>query len=138
MLASEFLMDWSPSRWSAHRLLVAVSGGADSVALLLALAELGVAGRLVVAHFNHGWRGQESCGDQRFVIGLARKLGLACVTNATATSGVAVSQFDLAESRVSAMLASATEEAGRRARYAFLVDAAYRMGRLCCYGSYGR
>ena len=40
-------------------LVVAVSGGADSVALLRSLAEVH-SGRLVVAHFNHGLRGAES------------------------------------------------------------------------------
>src|SRR4051812_5247125 len=49
-------------------LVVAVSGGADSVALLRALVEIGEpGGRLVVAHLNHGLRGAESDGDEAFV-----------------------------------------------------------------------
>ncbi|MGH7730305.1 MAG: ATP-binding protein, partial [Candidatus Eiseniibacteriota bacterium] len=48
-----------------ERLLVAVSGGADSVALLLGLhalaPELGLG--LHAAHLNHGLRGAESDGD---------------------------------------------------------------------------
>jgi len=56
------------------RVAVAVSGGADSVALLRLLqdlaAELGVV--LRVAHFNHGLRGEESDADERFVADLAR------------------------------------------------------------------
>src|SRR5438067_9001784 len=49
-------------------LVVAVSGGADSVALLRALAALRDAGgRLVVAHLNHGLRGAESDDDEAFV-----------------------------------------------------------------------
>ncbi len=56
------------------RAALAVSGGADSVALLrlmLALrAELGVV--LSVAHFNHKIRGEVSDSDERFVSELAR------------------------------------------------------------------
>jgi tRNA(Ile)-lysidine synthase len=58
--------------------LVAVSGGADSVAMLLALHALretcGL--RLVVGHVNHGLRGPESDGDEEFVRGLAGDLHL--------------------------------------------------------------
>ena len=61
-----------------ERVAVAVSGGADSVALLAALRELapsfGV--RLSVAHVNHQLRGEESDGDQAFVAELARAFGL--------------------------------------------------------------
>ena len=59
-------------------LLVAVSGGQDSVALLLALAELGgrLSLRLTVGHVNHGLRGAESDEDEQFVRELAERLGL--------------------------------------------------------------
>jgi tRNA(Ile)-lysidine synthase len=57
------------------RVAVAVSGGADSVALLRVLLELreelGVV--LHVAHFNHQLRGEESDADERFVAHLARE-----------------------------------------------------------------
>ncbi len=57
---------------------VAVSGGADSVALLRVLlelrSELGIV--LVVVHFNHKIRGAESDDDERFVRELAEKIGL--------------------------------------------------------------
>ena len=56
--------------------LVAVSGGADSMALLLALHELGL--RLVVAHLDHGLR-TESPQDAEFVQELAARLGLPCI-----------------------------------------------------------
>jgi tRNA(Ile)-lysidine synthase len=56
------------------RLLVAVSGGADSVALLRLLlelrSELGVV--LAVAHFNHGLRGDRADADESFVADLAK------------------------------------------------------------------
>jgi len=47
------------------RLVVAVSGGPDSTALLVALAELRA--DIVAAHVNHHLRGGESDGDERFV-----------------------------------------------------------------------
>ena len=60
--------------------LVAVSGGSDSVALLRLLADLpGLRLRLVVAHVNHALRGASSDADQRFVESLAGRLGLRCV-----------------------------------------------------------
>ena len=56
------------------RVGVAVSGGADSVALLRALIELrGELGLVLsVVHFNHKLRGEESDGDELFVSELAR------------------------------------------------------------------
>src|SRR5208282_3312094 len=50
-------------------ILLALSGGADSVALLHALAALRerCGYRLAAAHFNHHLRGDESDRDQAFV-----------------------------------------------------------------------
>jgi tRNA(Ile)-lysidine synthase len=60
------------------RVAVAVSGGADSVGLLRALAEaapeMGLA--LCVAHLHHGIRGAEADEDERFVEELASRLHL--------------------------------------------------------------
>jgi len=62
------------------RVLVAVSGGPDSVALLHLLAgwrrELGL--ELAVGHFDHGLRGRESREDAVFVAELARSFNLPC------------------------------------------------------------
>lgn len=61
-----------------ERVALAVSGGADSVALLLLLVELreklGVV--LSVVHFNHKLRGKASDADEKFVAKLAAKHGL--------------------------------------------------------------
>jgi tRNA(Ile)-lysidine synthase len=63
--------------------LLAVSGGADSMSLLIAADELKKAKkldlRLVAAHFNHGLRGEESDADEAFVreICSERKIELA-------------------------------------------------------------
>src|SRR5438132_2881347 len=59
---------------SADGIVVAVSGGPDSVALLRALASLPTAGRLVVAHLNHQLRGPESDADEAFVRALPESL----------------------------------------------------------------
>ena len=56
------------------RLLVAVSGGADSVALLHLLAEAGFR-NLIVCHLDHRLRGRASTEDARFVERLATRLG---------------------------------------------------------------
>lgn len=60
------------------RVLVAVSGGPDSVALLRLLYDLreDLELRLEVAHLQHGIRGAEAQEDARFVAELAERLGL--------------------------------------------------------------
>ena len=70
---------------SRHRLLdasdrpvvVALSGGADSVALLLALTVLGY--NCIAAHCNYHLRGDESDRDERHVAEICRRLGVECL-----------------------------------------------------------
>ena len=61
-----------------NKIIVAVSGGVDSVVLLDLLAkEQDVSGvRLTVAHFNFQLRGAESDGDEQLVIQRARHYGI--------------------------------------------------------------
>lgn len=93
--------------FSGATIVVAVSGGGDSVALLQALADLKKRGKLelemVVAHLNHGLRGAESDADAEFVRRLAEELGLAIVVG---------------EKRIP--LDGNLEQNARRARYEFL------------------
>jgi tRNA(Ile)-lysidine synthase len=67
-----------PVRGATITLLVAVSGGADSTALLIGLhnlaGELGL--RLHAAHLHHGLRGAEADADLGFVRALCRRLGV--------------------------------------------------------------
>lgn len=57
-----------------EHLLVGLSGGADSVALLLLLRERG--GRVEAAHVNHGLRGEDADGDETFVRALCAELNV--------------------------------------------------------------
>lgn len=63
---------------SGALVLLAVSGGADSLALLYGAAELApeTGWILSVAHVHHGWRGRDADCDLLFVAGHARRLGL--------------------------------------------------------------
>lgn len=93
---------------------VAVSGGGDSVALLLLLEELSKQAGFVfcILHLNHGLRGKASDADERFVGGLAKRLD--CEFHC---KRVAVSR--LAKSRKQNL-----EDAGRRERYEWFAAAA--------------
>jgi tRNA(Ile)-lysidine synthase len=57
-------------------LLVAVSGGSDSMVLLHALRHLGV--KIAVAHYNYGFRGNESDLDEQLVRSVAEQFGVKC------------------------------------------------------------
>lgn len=69
---------------SAEKLLLAVSGGADSTALLYVMHALKagkvLTAELVCAHTNHQLRGAESDLDQEFVVAQAAKLKLPITT----------------------------------------------------------
>ena len=62
------------------RVLVGVSGGADSVCLLLLLSMLqqDMSFSLEVIHVEHGIRGEESQGDAAFVEGLCHRYQIPC------------------------------------------------------------
>jgi tRNA(Ile)-lysidine synthase len=60
----------------ADGLVVAVSGGPDSVALARALATAGIVNALILAHLNHCLRGADSDADESFV----RELSISLAT----------------------------------------------------------
>ena len=92
-------------------LVVAVSGGADSLSLLLALDDLRTRQklklRLVAAHFNHKLRGHESDADEQFVKHLTAEKGIELAIG----HGPIASEGNL-------------EQNARNARYAFLTRTA--------------
>jgi tRNA(Ile)-lysidine synthase len=61
-----------------RKVVVGLSGGRDSVALTHALKSLGY--EVVAAHLNHQLRGEASDADEAFVIELAKKWKLPCLT----------------------------------------------------------
>lgn len=112
-LLSELTRPWAPPRGS--RVLAAVSGGADSVALLRLLAVLapGRGWSIEVACLDHGLRGPAGAADVAFTDALARELGLPFhAGRAPAGRGGGVSP----------------EAAARAARRAFLGEIAHRAG----------
>ena len=99
-------------------LVVAVSGGPDSLALLYALARTRerTGFRLHAAHLDHGLRGAESAADAAFMADSCRKLGLE----------LSVERADVGGFRETHRLSM--EDAARRLRYGFLARVAVELG----------
>jgi tRNA(Ile)-lysidine synthase len=99
--------------------VAAVSGGADSVALLAALEGMAPAlgFRLGAAHLDHGIRGTRAARDAAFVRRLCRRLGVPLVEGHADVPA-------LARRRKLSL-----EAAAREARYGFLARAARRLAR---------
>jgi len=100
------------------RVVAALSGGSDSVALLRLLHQVSGDCRFTlagVAHLNHGLRGDESDGDEAFCREVAAGLGIA----------IQVGRRDVA--RLARDEHVSIEVAARRARYDFFADAAQRL-----------
>ena len=73
--------EFAAAKWQDVRVMVAVSGGADSVALLQGLRAIRTGrgqGDLHVIHVNHRWRGQQSDDDEQFVADLCHELEIVC------------------------------------------------------------
>lgn len=98
--------------------LCAVSGGADSVALLRLLRLLESEGRirLYAAHYEHGIRAESSVEDMRFVEALCRELGVPLAVGRGDVPGEA------------ARLGKGIEETARDMRHAFLRAERERIG----------
>jgi tRNA(Ile)-lysidine synthase len=97
---------WSPG----CRILAAVSGGSDSVAMLLLLRELEADGALTVAgvaHLHHQLRGAEADEDERFCAALAAAIGVPFIAERADVPALAKAQR------------RSIEDAARAARYAF-------------------
>lgn len=59
-----------------ERVVVGVSGGADSVCLLLVLKEIMPLECITAVHINHGIRGDEAARDEDFVLQLCKRQGI--------------------------------------------------------------
>ncbi|CAN5187517.1 hypothetical protein BH20ACI2_BH20ACI2_19590 [soil metagenome] len=97
--------------FAGSTIVAAISGGADSVSLLLALNELSkrkkIGHRIVAAHFNHRLRDAASDADEEFVRGLTTDLRI---------------EFAVGKARIEA--AGNLEQNARSARYDFLLTTA--------------
>lgn len=111
---------WSMDFWRSHGVLLAVSGGVDSTALLHLMAdaakEAGVSGGLAVGHVNHALRGGESDGDADFVQNLAGELGLPFFS------------YRITEDDWKSDATGSREAAARNLRYDFLLRTALSLG----------
>lgn len=109
---------WPPESWRDVPVLVAVSGGPDSVALLRLLLEIRRPGpgAVIAAHFNHRLRGAEADQDETFVGQLCRELEVPCH----------VGHPD-AELRAQST-GQGLEATARTARYRFFRETADRLG----------
>ncbi len=104
-LVEKILNAWPVERWNEFHVVVAVSGGADSVALLRALHQIKSeltkpsTGSLFVAHYNHKLRGADSDGDAAFVSELAANLKLGFHAGSGASNVASSSENDFREER---------------------------------------
>jgi tRNA(Ile)-lysidine synthase len=111
------LVEWRKLKLptSGETVVLAVSGGADSTALLLAVEELKRYQKLrveiCVAHLDHRLR-KTSSKDAKWVAELAEKLGFACI---------------IGRSKVAEDARDNLEQAARESRYAFLEKTAKRV-----------
>ena len=101
-----------------RKVVVGVSGGPDSAALLHALVTLRDEWNLhlVAAHLNHGIRGEEADADADYVRDLCARLDVECV----------IERADVPQAKRRQHLS--TQEAARNARHAFLRRVAQRIG----------
>lgn len=129
-LSQRFFEQWPRDSWRNRSILVAVSGGADSVALLRLMADRAdpaTRKKLVVVHFNHRLRGSASDEDAAFVEALAAKLELATCVETASSDWVqeAVGGQGL-EANARAMRYAFFERVAREVQARYLVTAHHR------------
>lgn len=116
----QLALEWPVANWRNLNVVLAVSGGADSVALLRAIlavkAASGGNGSIYVAHLDHGLRGEAGHAHAEWLqrtcarLNVPLEVGQAQVTVRAAVEGDGI------------------EAAARAARYGFLLKTAERLG----------
>ena len=109
---------WPPEDWQDIGVLLAVSGGPDSVSLLRTISALKQTGpgAVEVAHLNHGIRPEQSELDAQFVTQLCKSLSVPChLGQANVLQEAGGHKNGL-------------EEVARHLRYRFLQETAERIG----------
>ena len=103
---TELAASWPSEDWQDLSVILAVSGGPDSVALLRAMVTIKnetaadqagpvvAQGPLIVGHFHHGLRPQQADADQAFVESLCQDLGVPCETGSADVRKIAAQQGD--------------------------------------------
>lgn len=119
-LESRLAKSWPVHEWCGSHVVLGVSGGPDSVAMLRAMVALkssaGGDGKLYVAHLNHGLRAAAADEDQRWLQLLCQQLEIQLEVGSADVATIAEQQGD------------GWEAAARAARYDFLRQAAERLG----------
>lgn len=110
---------WPVAAWRDSHVVLGVSSGPDSVAMLRAMmsikAQGGGRGRLFVAHFNHAARGADADADQAWLDALCRRLDVPLETARADTS-------------IASLTGDGWEASARAARYKFLTHTAEKFG----------
>ena len=114
--------DGAPAR--GEHLLVAVSGGPDSTALLAALAGVAPARGLALtaATVDHGLRGAEGAADAARAASLAASLGVACVVRTVAVAGDDGAEGNARRARHAALAAIADDVGASRIVFGHTAD----------------
>lgn len=100
------------------KVLIGLSGGADSVCLTHALSELkdGLGIEVAAAHLNHGIRGEEALRDEMFARNFCDLLGIKCYTKTVDIPHMAHQNGE------------SEETSGRKARYTFFGELCEKYG----------
>jgi len=102
-----------------EKVLIGLSGGPDSVALLYILSDLAIQYKLklFIGHLNHGLRGKEALRDQRFCKLLGRALNIPVYTK-----NIYIKQL------IKGNIGGSIEDLARKERYKFLKNTAQLIG----------
>jgi tRNA(Ile)-lysidine synthase len=119
-LPARLLAAWPAAEWRDVHVLIAVSGGPDSMALLRALLaakqQIGGAGKLFVGHVDHSLRGDDSAADADWLADQCRRLAIPLFIEQAHVGAIAEVRGD------------GVEEAARATRYEILTRMAETLG----------